>query len=59
MADPRRRMKFSKITKSVQNVHLRVFEVADFEFIVIFTKFNMANDILEKYCSQIKLLSEQ
>ena len=30
--------------KSVQNVHLRVFEVADdYKFIVICTKFNMAD----------------
>ena len=45
MEDPRWLMKFSKMTilKSVQYVHLRVFEVADYEFIVIFTKFNMAD----------------
>ena len=43
LADPRWRMKFSKMIKSVQNFHLRVFEVTDYEFIVIFTKFNMAD----------------
>ena len=44
VADPRWRMKFSKMTiKSVQNVYLWVFEVADCEFVVIFRKFNMAD----------------
>ena len=39
-----RRMKFSKITvKSVQNIHPWVLGVTDYEFIVIFTKFNIAN----------------
>ena len=37
-------MEFLKRTaESVQNAHLRVFEVLDYEFIVRFTKFNMAD----------------
>ena len=44
LPDPRWWMKFSKMTiKSVQNVHVWVFEVADYKFIVIFKKFNMAD----------------
>ena len=44
MADPRWWIKLSKITvKSVQYVHPLVFGVADYEFIVRFTKFNIAD----------------
>ena len=47
-ADLRWRMEFSKIAvESLQNVHTRVFGVADYEFIVRFTKFNMADKIFK------------
>ena len=44
MADPRKRMEFSKMKiESVQNAHPRVFGVADYEFIGRFTKFDTAD----------------
>ena len=56
---------FSKMTiKSVQNVHLRVFYVVDYGFILIFIKFNMADSrwrmiFRENTVESGKLLSER
>ena len=53
-------MEFSKITvESMQNPHLRVFRVAEYEFIVGFTKFNMADPSWRMNFSKITVESIQ